>query len=273
MGQIDRIATFRGYPVDSGVSETKKSGLPQWVASLKAVEIYDEDTEQWVDWSKYEETEITGYFVLFDKSGKPTLTCQQVSKAVNWDGVSVLELGTTNYSKTLVQFRVEENTYEGNTRLQVSWIDHADAEPGRSITKLEPDALKKIDAKYAAALRKLSGGPKPKSVPTKPPTPKSAKAALKAEMDEKAAKKQAIDKKAKTTTPTVPTPPKPKSGKKDACTLNDAWETVYGVKPEEMSDKDLENKWYEIINKYGDEDTLSPVEWAVVRDEVIAEIS
>jgi len=275
MSQIDRTGTFLGYPVDSGIGETKKSSLPQWVASLKAVKYYDEDTEQWVDWSEYAETDITGYFVLFDKSGKPTLNAAQIQKATGWSGLSLQDLNT-DYSQTLVQFRVEENTYEGKTSLQVSWIDHADAEPGRSIQKLEPEDVKKLDSKYAAALKKLSGGPKPKSVPEKPPIPKlqkpvdkeAVKAKLKAQTEEKANRAKAAEAKANKQAPPKPAAPK---AKQETCTLNDAWEVVYAAKGD-MSDDDLGTVWLETIDKYGDQDTLTGEEWVQVRNEVLGQI-
>jgi hypothetical protein len=53
MSQINRTGTFRFQPVDAGISLTKNK-FPQWIAQLQAVEYYDEDTEQWIDWSEYE---------------------------------------------------------------------------------------------------------------------------------------------------------------------------------------------------------------------------
>ena len=286
MSQINRTGTFRGYAIDSGMGETK-NGYPQWVANLQAVELYDEDTQQWVDWSGYEESEITGYFVLFGGDGNPTLTAKQIQKALGWSGESLQDLNA-DFSEVPVQFRVEESTYQGETRLKVTWIDNADAEPGRSIQKLDNDDVKKLDAKYAAALRKLGGGPKPKSVPAKPsiskpemPAPavdkESAKAALKAEMEKRAARSKAAEAKSKKKPGPKPKtqPPKAVTENPDpepieTSTLEQAWEAVYAAKPEVMSDDDLGTKWLEVIDKYGDQDTLSPAEWAVVRDEVIA---
>lgn len=275
MSQIDRIGNFRGYAIDSGIGETK-NGYPQWVASLQAAEYYDEDTEQWIDWSQYAESEITAYCVLFGGDGNPTLTAKQLQKALGWSGQSLQELNS-DYSQTLIQFRVEERTYRDNTSLQATWIDHADAEPGRTINKLEAEDVKKLDSKYAAALRKLGGGPKPKSVPAKPETPKptkpvdkdAAKKALRTKTEEKAARAKAAEEKATK----KQAPPKPSApGKKETCTLEQAWESVYSAKGD-MSDDDLGKIWLETIDKYGDQDTLSPAEWAVVRDEVIVEIN
>ena len=284
MGQIDRTGTFLGYPIDSGMGETK-NGYPQWMAQLRGVELYDEDTEQWIDWSEYDVNEITGYFVLFGKDDKPTLTAKQIQKALGWSGESFQDLNA-DFSEVPVQFRVEESTYQGETRLKVTWIDNANAEPGRTIQKLDNAAVKSLDAKYAAALRNLSGGPKPKSVPAKPPIQKpdlpapavdkeSAKATIKQEMEEKAARGKAAETKAKKKPgpkpKTKPQPPKTTTAK-ETCTLEQAWEAVYAAKPENMSDDDLGTRWLETIDKYGDQDTLSPAEWVVVRDEMISNL-
>lgn len=282
MGQIDRTGSFRGYAIDSGMGQTK-NGFPQWIASLQAVEYYDEETEQWVDWSQYDVNEITGYFCLFGGDGNPTLTAKQLQKALGWSGESFQAL-CADYSTTLIQWRVEERTYKDNTSLQVTWVDHADAEPGRTIQKLDNDDVKKLDAKYAAALKKLSGGPKPKTVPVKPTTPKpevpkpaidkeAAKAALKAKAEEKAARGKAAEEKAAKKAPPKPEAPKPQVVKpKETCTLEQAWEAVYAAKGD-VSDDDLGNVWLQVIDKYGDQDTLTSEEWVVVRDEVISNIS
>ena len=218
MSQINREGTFRGYAVEKGVAESTNK-FPQFVARLQGVEFYDEETEQWVDWSQYEENEITGYFVLFGSDNNPTLTAAQIQKAFGWSGESFNELDEADYSNTLVQFRVEERTYNGKTTLQVAWIDSADAEPGNKLRgKLTNADVKKLDSKWAAKLRNFSGGSKPKSVPSKPPVPKpliqnedfekaaemaaknfvntAAKTAMKEQAAEKAARGKAAEAKA-----------------------------------------------------------------------------
>lgn len=286
MSQINRTGTFRGIDVNRVIDESSGKHI-QWVADLQATEYYDEETQQWVDWSEYTECEIRCWIMLFNKdaSKEPFFGTAQLQKAGRWTGVSFQELREESPDGFLFQFNIIEDTYEGKTRLKVSRIDHYNAEPGRTlVSKLDNDDVKKLDAKYAAALRKLGGGPKPKTVPAKPVTPKptiptanneSAKAAMKAEMEKRAARSQAAEAKAKKKPGPKPKPQAPKAAVKDVetSTLEQAWEAVYAAKPEVMSDDDLGTKWLEVIDKYGDQDTLSPAEWAVVRDEVLAEIS
>lgn len=295
MSQINRTGTFRGVAIDSGMGETK-NGYPQWVAQLQAAEYYDEDTEQWVDWSEYEEKEISGYFVLFGGDGNPTLTAKQVQKALGWSGESFQDLNA-DFSEILIQFRVEESTYNNETRLKVTWIDSADAEPGRSIQKLDNDAVKKLDAKYAAKLRALSGGPKPKSVPGKPPVPKpeiptpttpesDKKAAMKEQVAEKAKRGKAAEAKAakrekpknRPTKPPVPkvpeSEPETTDNTGDTCTKNEAYQGCYTelVEPGIATIDQLNDTWLTTIESQGGEETLDGEGWAAVRNIILDEL-
>ena len=298
MSQINRTGTFRGFAIDSGMGETK-NGYPQWVAQLQAIECYDEDTEQWVDWSEYEEKEITGYFVLFGGDGNPTLTAKQIQKALGWSGESFQDL-CADFSEAPIQFRIEESTYQGETRLKVTWIDDANAEPGRTIQKLDSAEVKKLDSKYAAALRKLSGGPKPKSVPSKPPVPKpeipapasdkeAAKAALKEQAAERAKRGKIAEEKAakrekpkgRPAKPPIPTAKAPESESEpksepdvNVCTKNEAYQSCYAelVEPGTVTLDQLNNTWLTTIEEQGGEETLDGEGWAAVRNIVLDEL-
>jgi len=295
MSQINRTGTFRGYPIDSGMGKTKNE-FPQWIAQLQAVEYYDEDIQQWVDWSEYAEKEITGYFVLFGSDGNPTLTAKQIQKALDWSGESFQSL-VVDFSGTLIQFRVEESTYNNETRLKVTWIDSADAEPGRSLQKLDGTEVKKLDSKYAAALRKLSGGPKPKSVPSKPPVPKPETLASEPETDRKAVMKTAIEEKAargkaaeakaakrekpkdRPAKPPVPTAKasEPAEASTNTYTKNEAYQDCYTqlVEPGIVTINQLNDTWLntiETIEEQGGEEALDGEGWATVRNIILDEL-
>ena len=289
MSQINRTGTFRGVAVDCGVAESS-GGFPQWVASLQAAEYYDEETEQWIDWSEYEEKEIPCYLVLFGNEGTPLLNMRQLQKAFGWSGESFQELET--FTNVPFQFRVEEKTYEGNTNLRVQWVDAYDAEPGRVIQKLEPAEVKKLDTKYAAALRKFSGGPKPKTVPDKPDKPpiptvdkSAAKETLKAQAAEKAqrgakaeAKAAKREKKEKLAKPPIPkaapapTTPPQTTTETPSCTKDEAWEKCYEAKGK-LTDDQIATIWLRVIDEQGGEDNLDAQGWGVVCETVVREVS
>jgi len=167
---IDRVGSFRGKIMDRGVGETKNH-YPQLVLQLQATEHWNEEGQVWEEWN-YDECEATGYICLFGKDGKATLGVQQAMKALGWNG-TLMSLQTDTSTEN-IQWRMENSTYEGTTRIQVAWIDAYDAEPGRKVRKLDVADIRKLDAKYSAALKAIGGGPKPKSAPPRPSAPAPA---------------------------------------------------------------------------------------------------
>jgi hypothetical protein len=170
MSNINQSGTYRGNVVDRGMGQSS-GGFPQLLLSLQATEKYDEQNEVWTPWD-YEEVDIQAYLVLFGGNGKPTMNVRQAMQALGWDGTSFQTLQDSKDLATQIQFRVAESAYEGITRLKVEWINAYDADPRRSVAKLEVGDIKKLDAQYAAALKALGGGPKPKSAkPAAPAAP------------------------------------------------------------------------------------------------------
>ena len=274
MSQIDRTGTFRFQPVDAGVAITK-NGFPQWVAQLKAVAYYDEETEQWIDWTEYEENEIACYMVLFDSNNKPTLNATQLQKALGWSGASFEELEYEHIADVKFQGRIEEHTYEGTTSLRINWVDAYDAEPGRILQKLNTDDVKKLSAKFAGQLRTLSGGTKPQSVPAKP-NKEEIKAAKKEELAEKAARGKAAEAKApqpksKLTPPKLPAKKKP--APEEIIEKGTAWGDCCIARDKSISDKDLEAAWHDAVDTWGGEDVVEEKGlWGKVRDVVIEQM-
>ena len=254
MSSITKTGTYRGIILDTGIATTK-NGFPQWVAQLQAAEFYDEETHQWVDWTSYEEKDITLYAVLFGGESKPTLVYGQLQKVLGWSGISFSELAAMDCSQIKLQFRVDTNLYEGVTSLRVNWIDVYDAEPGRTVQKLDPDKVKELDAKYANALRQASGGPKPKKV--EPVVPVSIPAPAKVK-----------NKKVKSITPSIPEHAPPQDT--DVCTKEDAWNSAYEVKPELMTDNQISEIWLKTIETMDGEKAIA--DWSKVRDAVIEQI-
>jgi hypothetical protein len=259
---IDREATFRTKNiVDGGLGQTL-TGLPQLTLSLRADEIYDFDEKCWVPWDDVEEREITAFLVLIGKKDNEIFHCKSIEKALDWDGASLSSLNDIDYQNSGIQFRTVENEYEGKTSLQVAGIDHYDAEPGRTVQKLDAAEVKGLDAKYATFFRNRSGEKKPKPV-GKPVVPTA-----KPKRDPKA---DAAD---------VPaTPPKktkaPKKAKKTGCTQTEAWAACSKAKHESISKEKLTEVWLKAVETLapdGDEDNMSPELWAQVRDVVVGQV-
>ena len=263
--KIDRAGTFRGVFTDWGVSLTKNE-CPQFAGMLEAAEIWDEDDQQWQPWAEYE-MELMGYFVLFSKDNKETLTCTQIKKALGWDGESFEALDSGDYSKTVVQFRVEEDTYEGVTKLKVQWIDEADASPGTSVKKLDAAGMKKLDARFASLLKKSA---KPASAP--------GKVVKKPAKPEAPAKKK--DSPLVPPAPPTEAPPAPVAEDGEVgyspCTKADAWATVNEMKSAKVSGEKLAVFWLETIKEVtgqNDQEKVTPEQWGEIQQKVLDEVS
>lgn len=280
MSLIDRAATFRGIVTDHGVSLTKNE-WPQWIAQLQAVEIYDDEEKVWVDWTDVEEREITAYQVLLGSKGE-TLNAQQIKKAIGWDGVSYSGLAALDLSEAKVQFRVETNVYEGKETLQVNWIDEYDAEPGRSVRKLDADGLREIDAKYKRYLnptKKVTPAKKPTTPPAvkakgvKPTQPKApvTKKPKKGAVDPLGPPEGPVTPK-QAAEPSIPTPPSQAVG---TCTKQEVWDEVVEKTKEkrangEISDSQLSEAWTGAVGKFGnDPDKLTGEQWYQVRIDIL----
>lgn len=276
MSQINRTGTFRFQATDAGIALTKNQ-YPQWVAQLSAIEYYDEDTEQWIDWSEYDEREIGCYMVLFGKDGKPTLNATQLQKALGWSGASFEELEYEHIADVKFQGRVEEHTYESTTSLRVNWIDAYDAEPGRTLQKLDTAKVKEVSARFAGGLRTLSGGVKPQSVPKPKVDKEGAKAAKREQLAGQKARGEAAEAKAPQpkSRPVPPRPPaknKTASEEQEKIDKGSAWADCCAGRDKSVSDKDLENAWHRIVDDLGGEDVVEEKGlWVKVRDIVVSE--
>lgn len=260
MPAIDRIGTFKGVIKDFGVTKTRKKELPQFVVTLLATHLYNEATEEWDDWTEYDQT-ADGYFVLvtLNEQGIPVkcLNYNQVMEATGWDGVSFSSLAAMDLKDHPVQFRVQEDTYEGTTTLKVNWIAGIEAEVG--LRKLTGDDLLALDATFSIP------GNKPAAAPAKPKTGK--KPGKKA--PPKAPETKAAPKPPKRAKPTEETPA--------PCTEEEAYRAVHAAnvaldKP--VPDEIRDDYWVTSVEKFAaDPDNVTPEEWAVIRDKTLEKIS
>ncbi len=260
MSLVDRTGTFRGVITDHAVS-VSSGGFPQWVAQLQGAEYYDDDEKVWVDWSEYGEHEITAYIILFGGKDKETLGCKQIKKVTGWSGKSFVELNDMDMSNVQLQFRVVEHTYEGNTNMQVEWIDEFDATPGRSVRKLEKKDLAELDAKYKPILTATSGGPTPAKAPTAPKAPP------------KAPTNKATATNRKTQTATQAAPPQDIDLPTGKCTKQEAWDACVSIKDKDVTDEILANAWVttveEIVGKKTPDSKITSEQWFLIKEAVL----
>lgn len=308
------LGNFRGTIELAEVGVTS-GGFPQLVAKLHADEMYDEEAKQWFPWEDFEwdsneanDRTILSYNILFGKKGS-TLSGDQVKKITGWEGDSFATLAAMDLEGTKIQWRNEEDTYDGKTKVQVSWIDLFDAEPGGTLRKLDDKAIKDLDAKFNEFLTSTvkpvsapAGGGKRKPRGTKaaapveepkeevkteaPKTeePKETKPKGRAGRPTKAAKAKAEAEAAaaKSEPPAAPDAPEapeaPAEVEKDVletsgpCTKAEAWADVNELKSANVSDSDLAAEWLKQIDLIApgkEHKDLTTDEWGTVRAAVL----
>lgn len=260
MSNVNQAGTFRGDVLDRGMS-LSSSGYPQLIVQLQAMEKWNQENGVWEPWN-YEECEATAYLVLFGNNDKPTLNVRQVMKAFGWDGASFATPNDPDAKLAdKIQFRIQASVYEGVERLKVEWVDAYDAEPGKKAPKLEAADIRKLDAQYAAALRNLGGGPKPKSAAPKPPDPTLAAApapvtanAAPIPTEEPPKPKRGRPKAPVPASSVAVTPPVAPSAPNPATPISqaDAWQAVCNkAHPAGKTDMEITNAWIAEVNEAG----------------------
>ncbi len=172
---IKTSGTYRGGILDHAVGKSS-GGFPQWMVSLTAVDIYDYDTETWVNCEKSPERDIAGYLCLFGSKGNPTFHVQDIMAAVEWDGKSLKGLNDLDLTGVGIQFTVGDDVYEGATVYKVVKVSPYDDVPhAGGVRKMADADLQSLDAQYAALLKQQAGPAKiskaPAVAPVTPVTP------------------------------------------------------------------------------------------------------
>lgn len=264
MKLINQEGVYRGVIVDGGLGQSS-GGFPQEVLSLKSVEVYDPDSDNWLS-ADPENNEITYYGVLFDSKDKETLNCKQLKKITGWDGKSFVELSELQLINMPIQFRVEERTYQENTTLQVTWIDTIDAPPFRTVQKLDKDDVHALQQRYASVLSATKAAAKPVSAA---PAKAAAKPVVKTPAVGKPTTPKVVSK-----PPAKPTPKPASKTPVGKCTADEAYNECYALKRDDITDDKLNEIWLGVIAAGGiDEDKITPKEWFLVKNEVLRQVS
>lgn len=271
---IDRPGTFRGKPLDWGVSESK-NGFPQFVVKLSALEYYDEEAGEYIPWAEYEQ-EVTAYQILYskDKAGQwvELLNAKQIKKAFGWDGKDFESLANGKFAETTVLFRVESSEYNGVTTLKVSWIDTPDASPTKTLPKYDTEKLKGLTAKMGGVLSAAAVVVPAKAPVGKPATPPKGK---KGRPTAGPVVPPVVEKPAARSTGTPPpalpvtAPPAPSGNPSE--TKDSAWAAVNELKVPDTTDEKLAETWIAEGQKIGKpEGQYTSADWTALKDAVTA---
>jgi hypothetical protein len=270
---IDREGTFRGKPLDWGVSESK-NGFPQMVIELSALEHFNEETGEYESWSEYEQT-IRAFLVMYSNSTgewkEAGSNVTQIKKVFAWDGKDFQTLAEGKYEDTMLMFQVKSSTFEGKTKLQVSWIDTADANPVRTLQKFDTEKLKGMAAKMGGMIPGSTTTPAPAKAPATPPKgkPRSPKATPKTAATPVAtpATPAPTPSAAPETPPPSPAPTAPAVPSAPPVeTKESAWKAVCETRSADMSDAKLAEIWVDEATKIGKaEEQYTSADWATLK--------
>ncbi len=275
MGQIENVGTYRGSIVDHGISAST-GGFPQWVPKLLAMEKYNFDTEEWEDYSQYEDNEIQAYLVIIGAKGE-NLNCKQTCLITGWDGSDLQVLSEMNLEATGIQFRVEENTYNDKTRLQVAWVDEYDAKPGGTVRKATPDEIKALNAKFKKYLKPtkvVAATAKPVDAPATPKKKSTKKGTVVNKTDTPAPVEPQVTQSAPAA-PSVPAEeaPMPKSAIPEGkCTQAEAYDEAYAAKTDDVTDEKFNEFWFAAIESVTGTKTydgVEPEQWHHIKNNLM----
>ena len=254
MGLINQEGYYKGTIIDGGLGQSS-GGLPQEEWILKATEVYDPDTDEYLPVDS-EHDEITAYLILMSYKDKETKTAQQVKKVTGWNGASYPELQEMDLTDVPVSWRVKENEYEGNVTLQVSWVAEPDASPTRAVSKISKEDAQALQQRYASVLAGTKTATKPVSAKA------AAKALVKSPAKPKAGKKPA---------PKPPKPPKTTVGK---CTADDAYNACYSLKRDDVTEDALNELWQkEVAAVNEDESKITEEQWFEIKESLLKQVS
>jgi len=257
MGLINIEGYFKGTIIDGGLGQSS-GGFPQEVLALKATEVYDPDGDEYLPVDS-EHDEITAYLILISSKDKETKSAQQLKKIINWNGASFVDLCEMDLADIPLSFRVEENTYEGNTTLQVKWVAEPDASPTRTVSKISKEDAQALQARYASVLASTK-------TPTKAVSAKGKKTTAKGKA-----------KKGRPVAPKTPAADAP-VGK---CTADEAYNECYklsGATDGDEIEKKLNNLWQAEEAKAsvmynGDPDKITEEQWYEIKTTILKQVS
>lgn len=264
---INQTGFYHGVITDAGLSQST-NGFPQEVLALKALEVYDPDTDAYLP-ADPEADEITAYLVLIDSKDRLTKTCQQLKKIIQWDGASLVALGEMNLADVPIAFRVEERTYNENTTLQVTWIDTVDASPTRTVQKLDAKDVQALQVRYASVLATTKTPAKPASAPANTPVAPVASVPI---VSTVSVVPIAAPKAPKA--PRAPRTPKAPTTPVGKCTADEAYNTCYSLKRDDVTDDALNEAWLKVVAAVNvDESKITDEQWFEIKEILLKQIS
>lgn len=121
MPQVSREGRYRATLSAWKCDVSEKSGYVQFIATCQCVARYNADVKAEEQLEKPET--ITAFLMLEGKNGINQHQIDALKAALGWDGKDIDKLSEGPWDGREVSVSVEQDEYEGKTRLRVSWIN------------------------------------------------------------------------------------------------------------------------------------------------------
>lgn len=255
--------TYKGRILEHALSETRR-GLPQFIVRLFATEIYDEAEKEWIGIEAHDGEAEIAYLVLCTPT-QEIFHVANLREALDWTGGTFESLAKGDWVGVDVQYRVEENDYNGSVTQKVVWVRGADAPVG-NCRPASAEAVKVMDQKFGGFLKNSATGTKNVTppVPSKPKPAASTKKTTKKSTKAAPASAPPIPQEQSATPPVEQTedpakddaPPVSKANffERQVATEEETWNLVCEAgELSEESEKNIEQYWFDGKKMYGDE--------------------
>ncbi len=164
---IDREGIFKARPVSWCVKPSETTAAV--AVSIQFSIISQLVENEWSDWSGYVEHIAIGdfYVIKKDRSVNQT-TVEQLATSLGWDG-NLRSVASTDQPDVICQITVKADTYNGQTRYRVTWINPEDYTPTPTGASVED--VTRLQNQFGSLLRAAAAGAQKGQPPKKPAPP------------------------------------------------------------------------------------------------------
>jgi hypothetical protein len=181
MPACDRAGHFLAEIIEYGLQQATDAQSKSVGVTFRVLLTQMWDGEKWIDWRQYE-MDAYGTSWIVKKDGTVNdRAVEDLCKHCGWDG-ALSSIAEFTWKATPCRVEVKEDTYKGETRYRVEWINSFDSIPGGGMGNVDSDKLKELETRFGPALRAVTANvrrnqPAPNgSRPSAPPKPPAAPA-------------------------------------------------------------------------------------------------
>lgn len=164
---VDRAGTFRGNINEYGLKEAE-SGSVAVTIRVYLTEYWDDVNKTWMEWHEYDQEANGDIWIVKKDKTLNQFAADSLIKNAAWDG-DIESIQNSKWHPTPIQVVVKEDTYNGETRLKIAFVNEHGRTPGGLGANMSPEKAKQLQAQFGASLRALAGNVKRESKPNGAP--------------------------------------------------------------------------------------------------------